>query len=70
MLEQLVAPKMHTRRNEYKLLAEYLSFPAIGYAKLAWQKGLPGALEIFYGLFIRRMPACAERTVAGGGQRL
>jgi len=40
MLDQLVAPKMHAKRNEYKLLAEYLSFPALGYAKLAWQKGL------------------------------
>jgi hypothetical protein len=32
---------MHTKRNDYKLFAEYLSFPALGYAKLAWQKGLP-----------------------------
>jgi len=39
-LEQLVSPKMHAKRNEYKLLAQYLSFPALGYAKLAWQMGL------------------------------
>ena len=29
VLEQLVSPKMHAKRNEYKLLAEYLTFPAL-----------------------------------------
>ncbi|HMI62104.1 MAG TPA: Imm49 family immunity protein [Puia sp.] len=45
MLEQLVSPKVHAKRNEYKLLAEYMSFPALGYAKIAWQKGLQVAVN-------------------------
>jgi hypothetical protein len=41
VLDQMVAPAVHKKRNENELFAQYVSMPALGYAKLAWQKGIP-----------------------------
>jgi len=38
MLERLVSPKVHKRRNDNPVLNQYVSLPALGYAKLAWRK--------------------------------
>jgi hypothetical protein len=40
VLEKLVSPKIHKKRNDSPLLAQYISMPAAGYAKLAWVNGL------------------------------
>lgn len=40
VLEQLVSPKIHKKRNDDPLLGKYVSQPALGYAKLAWMRGL------------------------------
>lgn len=41
ILEQLVSPAIHRRRNEDAVLSQYISHPALGYAKLAWRAGIP-----------------------------
>jgi Immunity protein 49 len=41
VLEEFVKPVIHKRRNKYhELVNEFISHPAIGYAKLAWIKGM------------------------------
>lgn len=40
ILEQLVSPKIHKKRNDDPLLSKYVSQPALGYAKLAWMNDL------------------------------
>jgi Immunity protein 49 len=41
VLAEFVSPKVHKQRNKHHiLLNEFISHPAIGYAKLAWLKGL------------------------------
>src|SRR5690606_20218014 len=40
ILEQLVSPKIHKKRNGNLILSKYVSQPALGYAKLAWRQGL------------------------------
>lgn len=40
LLEQLVSPKIHKKRNDNAILAKYVSQPALGYAKLAWRQGV------------------------------
>ena len=40
-LTELLTPKMHNIRNKHNiLLNEFISHPALGYAKLAWLKGI------------------------------
>ncbi|MFZ6011684.1 MAG: Imm49 family immunity protein [Bacteroidota bacterium] len=40
IISELVTPKVHKQRNDSPLLSKYISQPALGYAKLAWMKGL------------------------------
>ncbi len=40
ILEKLVSPKIHKKRNDNPILNQYISLPALGYAKLAWRKGI------------------------------
>ncbi|SIO50123.1 Imm49 family immunity protein [Chitinophaga niabensis] len=41
VIEELVSPKVHKKRNVHHILKnEFISHPAIGYAKLAWLKGI------------------------------
>jgi hypothetical protein len=41
VLSELVSPKVHKVRNKFlELVNEFVSHPAIGYAKLAWMKGI------------------------------
>jgi len=40
VIEKLTSPKIHKKRNDNPLLNQYISFPALGYAKLAWRKGI------------------------------
>lgn len=40
LLELLVSPKIHKKRNDNPVLNQYISLPALGYAKLAWRKGI------------------------------
>jgi hypothetical protein len=40
ILEKFTSPKIHKLRNDNKILNKYISFPAVGYAKLAWRKGI------------------------------
>jgi len=40
VLEKLVSPKIHKKRNDNPILNQYISLPALGYAKLAWRKGI------------------------------
>jgi hypothetical protein len=41
ILAELVSPKVHQKRNKQHLLPkEFISHPALGYAKLAWLKGV------------------------------
>ncbi len=40
ILEELVSPKIHKKRNDNAVLNKYVSQPALGYAKLAWREGL------------------------------
>lgn len=40
ILDKLVSPAIHQRRNDSPVLNQYLSHPAVGYAKLAWRLGL------------------------------
>lgn len=40
VLEKLTSPKIHKKRNDNPILNQYISLPALGYAKLAWRKGI------------------------------
>lgn len=40
LLEELVSPKIHKKRNYNNVLSEFIALPALGYAKLAWRQGL------------------------------
>ena len=40
ILAKLVSPKIHKKRNDNPILNQYISLPALGYAKLAWRKGI------------------------------
>ncbi len=40
ILEKLTSPKIHKQRNDNPILNQYISIPALGYAKLAWRKGV------------------------------
>ncbi|RXK86058.1 Imm49 family immunity protein [Filimonas effusa] len=40
ILAELVSPKVHKRRNSQQVYGEFISQPALGYAKLAWLKGI------------------------------
>ena len=40
ILEKLVSPKIHKKRNDNTLLNQYISLPALGYAKLAWRNNI------------------------------
>jgi Immunity protein 49 len=40
VLKELVSPKIHKKRNTMPLVNEFISYPAVGYAKLAWYKGI------------------------------
>jgi len=40
VLEKLVSPIIHKKRNDNLILNQYISLPALGYAKLAWRKGI------------------------------
>ncbi len=41
VIEELVSPKVHKQRNIHHVLVnEFISHPALGYAKLAWIKGI------------------------------
>ena len=40
VLEKLTSHKIHKKRNDNPLLKKYISMPALGYAKLAWRKGI------------------------------
>lgn len=40
VLEKLTSHKIHKQRNEDNVLNKFISLPALGYAKLAWRKGI------------------------------
>lgn len=40
VLKDMLSPKIHQKRNDDALLKKYISMPALGYAKLAWRKGI------------------------------
>jgi len=40
VLEKLISPKIHKKRNDNPILNQYISLPALGYAKLAWRYGI------------------------------
>lgn len=40
VLNKLISPKIHKKRNFNDLHAQYISLPALGYAKLAWRHGI------------------------------
>ncbi|MDR3236012.1 MAG: immunity 49 family protein, partial [Prevotellaceae bacterium] len=40
ILEKLTSPKIHKQRNDSVILNKFISLPALGYAKLAWRKGI------------------------------
>lgn len=40
VLKELVSPKIHKNRGNAKPLGDYISLPALGYAKLAWRNGI------------------------------
>jgi hypothetical protein len=40
LLKELISPKVHKKRNDNAILNEYVSQPALGYAKLAWRLGI------------------------------
>ncbi len=41
VLAEFVTPKVHKQRNKnHELINEFISHPALGYAKLAWYKGI------------------------------
>ena len=41
VLAEFITPKVHKQRNKHhELINEFISHPALGYAKLAWYKGI------------------------------
>ena len=40
LLEKMTNAKFHKIRNDSPILSQYISLPALGYAKLAWRKGI------------------------------
>jgi len=40
VLEKIINPKFHKIRNDIPIISQYVSMPALGYAKLAWRKGI------------------------------
>ncbi|MEL6537488.1 MAG: Imm49 family immunity protein [Bacteroidota bacterium] len=40
ILEELTSIKIHKTRNDNGVISQYVSQPALGYAKLAWRHGL------------------------------
>jgi hypothetical protein len=42
LLEKMTSPKskFHKKRNDDPVISQYISMPALGYAKLAWRKGI------------------------------
>lgn len=40
ILDIFVSPKHHKERNDDPIFRKYISMPALGYAKLAWRKGI------------------------------
>ncbi len=40
ILEKLVSPEIHKKRNDNPVLNQYISHPAIGYSKMAWRHGI------------------------------
>lgn len=40
ILEKFTSPKIHKKRNNDSILSQYISLPALGYAKLAWRRGI------------------------------
>lgn len=40
VLDKLVSSKIHKKRNINDIHAQYISLPALGYAKLAWRHGI------------------------------
>jgi len=40
ILDEMTSPVIHKKRNDDALLKKYISMPALGYAKLAWLKGV------------------------------
>lgn len=45
ILHELLTPKIHKKRNDNPVLAQYVSQPALGYAKLAWRLGIEVAVN-------------------------
>lgn len=46
ILAEFVTPKIHKQRNKvHELVNEFISHPALGYAKLAWLKGIEVKVE-------------------------
>lgn len=41
----LVSPKIHKKRNDNPVLNQYISLPALGYAKLAWRYGIEAVID-------------------------
>lgn len=39
-LQEMLVPKIHKSRTKHQWYSDYISFPALGYAKLAWIKGM------------------------------
>ncbi|MDR0814353.1 MAG: immunity 49 family protein, partial [Bacteroidales bacterium] len=40
ILKKMTSPQFHKKRNDNPILSQYISLPALGYAKLAWRKGI------------------------------
>lgn len=40
LLAELISPTIHKKRNDNPILNQYISQPALGYAKLAWRQGI------------------------------
>lgn len=40
VLDKFVSPQIHKKRNDNPILNQYISLPALGYAKLAWRYGI------------------------------
>lgn len=45
ILNEMVSPKIHQKRNDDTLLRKYVSMPTLGYAKLAWILGIEVELK-------------------------
>lgn len=44
-LKEMLVPKVHKARNKHQIYPECVSFPALGYAKLAWMQGMEVAVN-------------------------